>query len=127
MKITNQEILNFIQLNIGEKKLPVQLSYAISVNLAKFKPIVDVYNEHRTKLILEHCKKDENGNPLIEDDCYLFEDVAGVNEAIMELNKTPVEVDVTTVPFEVISKCDDGSFDRLSVNEVNAMGFMIGV
>ena len=55
MKITNQEILNFIQLNIGEKKLPVHLSYAISINLAKFKPIVDVYNEHRIKIVLELC------------------------------------------------------------------------
>ena len=127
MKITNQEILNFIQLNIGEKKLPVHLSYAISVNLAKFKPIVDVYNEHRIKIVLEHAKKDENGNPLIEDDCYLFEDVAGVNNAIMELNRAAVEVDITTVPIEVVSKCEEASFDSLSVNEVNAMRFMIGV
>ena len=125
MKITNHEILNFIQLKIGEKKLPVQLSYAISVNLAKLKPIIDVYNEHRMKLVMEHCKKDEYGNPLIEDDCYLFEDVAGWNRAIMELNLTEVEVDLTTVPIEVLAKCDEGSFDSLSVNEVNAMGFMI--
>lgn len=126
MKITNQEILNFIQLDIGKKKLPIQLSYAISVNLAKFKPILDVYNEHRIKLVLEHCKKDENGNPLIEEDCYLFEDVAGWNKAIMELNQTEVEIDLTTVSIEVLAKCDESSFDRLSVNEVNAMGFMIG-
>ena len=125
MKITNHEILNFIQLKIGEKKLPVQLSYAISVNLTKLKPIIDVYNEHRMKLVMEHCKKDENGNPFIEDDCYLFEDVAGWNKAIMELNLTEVEVDLTTVPVQVLEKCDEGSFDSLSVNEVNAMGFMI--
>ena len=127
MKITNQEILDFIQLKIGEKKLPVQLSYAISVNLAKFKPILDVYNEHRMRLVLEHAKKDENGNPLIEDDCYLFEDVAGWNQAIMELNLSEVEVDLTTVPIDVISKCDEECFDSLSVNEVNTMSFMIGV
>lgn len=126
MKITNQEILNFIALPIGEKKLPVQLSYAISVNLAKFKPILDVFNEHRMKLVLEHCKKDSNGNPLVEDDCYLFEDVAGWNKAITELHQAEVEVDLTTVPIEVLAKCDDSSFDSLSVNEVNAMGFMIG-
>jgi hypothetical protein len=126
MKITNQEILNVIQLKIGEKKLPVQLSYAISVNLAKFKPILEVYNEHRMRLVLEHCKKDENGKPLIEEDCYLFEDVAGWNKAIMELNLAEVEVDLTKVPIEVLAKCDDSSFDSLSVNEVNAMGFMIG-
>jgi hypothetical protein len=126
MKITNQEILNFIALPIGEKKLPVQLSYAISVNLAKIKPILEVFNEHRMKLVLEHCKKDENGNPLVEDDCYLFEDVAAWNKAIMELNQAEVEVDLTTVPIEVLAKCDDSSFDSLSVNEVTAMGFMIG-
>ena len=126
MKITNQGILNFIQLNIGEKKLPVQLSYAISVNLAKIKPILNVYNEHRMKLVLEHARKDENGNPVIEDDCYLFEDVAGWNQAIMELNQTEVEVDLTTVPLDVISKCDEECFDSLSVNEITAMNFMIG-
>lgn len=126
MKITNQEILNFIALPIGEKKLPVQLSYAISVNLAKIKPILEVFNEHRMKLVLEHCKKDENGNPLVEDDCYLFEDVAAWNKAITELNQAEVEVDLTTVPIEVLAKCDDSSFDSLSVNEVTAMGFMIG-
>lgn len=126
MKITNQEILHFIQLNIGEKKLPVQLSYAISVNLAKFKPILEVYNEHRMKLVLEHAKKDENGSPVIEDECYIFEDVAGWNKAIVELNLAEVEVDLTKVPIEVLAKCDESSFDSLSVNEVNAMGFMIG-
>ena len=99
--------------------------FVVSKSLILGGGIIDVYNEHRTKLILEHCKKDENGNPLIEDDCYLFEDVAGWNKAIMELNLTEVEVDLTTVPVEVLEKCDEGSFDSLSVNEVNAMGFMI--
>lgn len=126
MEITNHEILNFIQLNIGEKKLPVQLSYAISVNLAKLKPSVVDYNENYTKLILEHCKKDENGNPLIENNSYLFDDVAGVNKAILELNLAKVKVDLTTVPIETIYKCDEECFDSLSVNEINAMSFMIG-
>lgn len=125
MKLKNKDILNFINTDVASKKLPIKLAYALSVNLATLEPVFKAYNEQRTKLIEECARKDENGNPVIADNNYIFEDIAKWNESILELLEAEADVNISTVPFDILEKCDDPAFDKMSVIELASIKFMI--
>ena len=125
MKLKNKDILNFINADVASKKLPVKLGYALSVNLAAVEPAFKAYNDQRTKLVEECAKKDENGKPLIEDNNYIFEDISKWNESILELLEAEADVNVSTVSLDILEKCDDPAFDKLSVIELASIKFMI--
>lgn len=125
MKLKNKDILNFINADVASKKLPIKLAYAISVNIAAIEPVFKAYNDQKTKLVAECAKKDEAGNPLTEGNNYIFEDVSKWNESILELLEAEADVNISTVPFDILEKCDDPSFDKLSVIELASIKFMI--
>lgn len=125
MKLTNQQILNFINSDISAKKLPVKLAYAISVNFSNVAPAIRAYNEQRNKLIDKYAKKDDDGKPLAENGLYLFEDRTGWDKSVTELLGIEAEVNITQVPEKVLEKCDSPEFDTLTVTELSAIQFMI--
>lgn len=125
MKLTNQQILNFINSGIASKKLPVKFAYAISVNISNVSSALTAYNKQREKLLEDYAKKGEDDKPVIENNCYVFEDEAGWSGAMAELLETEAEVSVTKVSEDVLEKCDNPEFDSLTVSELSAIGFMI--
>lgn len=125
MKLTNREILDFLNLDLVNKKLPVRLAYAVALNIETFRPVVNAYSKSRMDLVNRYAKKDETGNPATKDGHYVFDDIIGWNKAIDELLDVEVDVKVSTVKESDLDKCDDPLFDRLSVNEIIVMGFMI--
>lgn len=126
MKITNRQIINFLNANVGNKQLPIKLAYAIAVNIEAVKPALEAYNKKREELIEKYAKKDEKNKPAIENGNYIFEDIDGWNEAITELLDAEAEVTVTKVPVHVLEKCDEPGFDNLSVGDIATINFMIG-
>lgn len=60
----------------------------------KLATIVTELEEDRVDICKEHAEKDENGEPITENDQYKVEDMVGLNEAIQELYKEEVAVEV---------------------------------
>ncbi|MCB6992443.1 hypothetical protein LI177_02955 [bacterium 210820-DFI.6.37] len=125
MKLTNDKIINFLNLEISKKRLPIRLAYAISVNAAAIAPAVEAYNKQRKELLEKYAEKDEDGNLVARDGQYKIVDPEGWNRDIMELLSAEAEVNISSVPVEVLEKCDEPQFYNLSIDELNAINFMI--
>ncbi len=78
MKMQNKEIVDFLNTCVSMKKksLPVRLAYAIKKNVAAVQEAASAYTAEREELIRRYAKKDENGEIMTEDDCYIMEDKA---------------------------------------------------
>lgn len=76
MKMQNKEIVDFLNTCVSMKKksLPVRLAYAIKKNVAAVQEAASAYTAEREELIRRYAKKDENGEIMTEDDCYIMED-----------------------------------------------------
>lgn len=125
MKITNRQILGFLNSNIASKNLPVKLAYAIAANIEAVKPALEAYNRQRTDLIEKYAKKDEEGKPIAENGNYVFDDPEGWSSGISELLEAEAEISATTVPVDLLEKCDTEDFDSLNVADLSAINFMI--
>lgn len=125
MKLTNQQILNFLNSNIMDKKLPIKFAYAISVNIEAIKPAFDAYNKQRVEIIEKYVKRNEDGEPVVEDANFVFEDTIGFNKALTELLEAEAEVNITLIKADVLEKCDESEYDCLTIPELMAINFMI--
>lgn len=125
MKIKNRELLNFVNSQLGSKHLPVKLMFAISANAAEVDGKLKAYDESKKKLVDKYVKKDENGEPIIEGNNYIFDDPVKWNEGITELLEMEFEANIVTVKLDDIAKCDEAEFDSLTVNEIGVIRFMI--
>lgn len=125
MKVTNQDILNFAALQLKNKRLPVRVAYAVSVNAAEAEAKIKAYDEQRKVLLQHHALKDGDGNPIIENGNYTVENPISWNNDIQELLNTEAEMTVTTFSLDDLAKCDGSDFDTLTVAEITAMKFMI--
>lgn len=129
MKITNNQIvsyLNGIEANgMGKKNLPVGLSYALIRNLKAFEPAAMAYEEERKKILDRYVAKGEDGKPVIKDKAYVFEDQEAYAEAMNELLNIENDVQIHTVKFADVEKCDTEQFDSLSMSELALIDFMI--
>lgn len=103
MKIKNKELVAFMTSTIALKKLPLELSYAIAVNIGAMSHIAEAYDKKRDEL-----KKEEDSE-----------------EKINELLKVEVEANVTTVPASIIEELNDPKYDVITPLEFNAIGFML--
>lgn len=104
----NVNLLNFVN-NIGplaSKKLPIKLSYAINKNYRASVDALKIYEEERLKLIEEY-----EGDEL--------------NEKIIELLEVETETPIYKVSLEVIEKVDEANYDRLTLQELDLLEFMI--
>lgn len=114
---------------LGAKKLPVKLSYAVSKNKKVLTSELQTFSEARTKICTDNAEKDENGNPRVdESNSYMFPDDETrervVNE-VTELINSEIDVDILTVPIDVVEKCDNDGFDNLTASEMESIEFMI--
>lgn len=125
MKIKNLELINFANTLLGDKRLPVRISYAIHKNAAAIEPALKAYEEVRKKILEQYAKKDAEGNPLIEEGKYTIENIVEFNADIDELNAEMTEVEIHKVSITEFEKLDDPKFDALTVSEMAILNFMI--
>lgn len=125
MKIKNQELINFANTVLGDKHLPVKISYAIHKNAAAIEPALKAYEEVRKELIKQYAKKDEDGNPAVEDGKYTIENADAFNADIAELNAEETEIEIQKVAISEFEKLDDPKFDALTVSEMAILHFMV--
>lgn len=125
MKITNQEIIKFANMMLGDKRLPVKIAFAIHKNARVFEPAMKAYSETRKTLIEQYAKKDEEGNPIIENDEYTIIGVEQFNADMEELLTEEIEVEVHKVHADEFAKLDDPKYDALTVSEMSILNFMI--
>lgn len=125
MKMTNQEIINFAGLMLGDRHLPVKIAFAIHKNARTIEPAFKAYGETRKKLIEQYAKKDAEGKPIVEDDNYIIEDAEQFNVDMNELLTEETEVEVHKVHYDEFAKLDDPKYDALTVSEMSILNFMI--
>lgn len=128
MKMKNSEIVAFLNICAGlrQKHLPVRLAYAIKKNLSSVQEAAAAYTDERKELIDRCAKKDENGEYLEEDNCYIMEDKAGFEKDMSELLGIETEVEIHTVPITVVEKCDDDpKYDALTIEELDVIDYML--
>lgn len=115
--------------NIDSKRLPVRLSYAVAKNKAKLQAELKDILEQHTKIMVSHCMKDEQKNPVIKDNQYTFETDDIKQEAINEYNELldlDADVELIKIPFDIIERCDESDkYDALTAGELNTLDFMI--
>lgn len=107
MKMQNKEIVDFLNTCVSMKKksLPVRLAYAIKKNVAAVQEAASAYTAEREELIRRYAKKDENGEIMTEDDCYIMEDKErfGKNSSL-EFNPVTDMLDINVSNFRIGSK-----------------------
>lgn len=128
MKVKNSQLASFNNLAVGGKKLPAKFAYAIAVNTTAVKGAVETYFNESRKKFEEYANKDEDGNPIFnEEEGYDIpeEKKKALNDELKELEEMEVEVPITTVPFKIVEKCDRDEFDSLTPSELFVLQFMI--
>lgn len=125
MKLTNEKMINFINLNIGEKHLPIRLAHAIALNAEAIAPAIKIYDKKRQELLEKYAEKDANGEIIAKDGHCNIIDQENWSRDFRELLESEAEITVTKISVDVLEKCDSDDFDSLSIGELSTIGFMI--
>lgn len=131
MKITNKQVRDFV-LGVGnnglaKKRLPVKIGYAISRNLNNMDGILNSYEDARQKLIDQYAEKNEDGTMKIKDNVAVIapENSKAFSEAIDELLAIENEIDIHTINFDEVEKCDTDKYDSLTTADLLTLDIMI--
>ena len=114
---------------ISSKRLPVLVSYAIRKNCNILTEEVKDVSEVRCSILENYAKKDGDGNVVIEDGKYQFENTKLQETALEEVNKLydkEADIQVTTISLEELKAVDENElYDKLTGQEVDSLMFMI--
>lgn len=131
MKITNKQVRDFV-LGVGnnglaKKRLPVKIGYAISRNLNNMDGILNSYEDARQKLIDQYAEKNKDGTMKIKDNVAVIapENSKAFSEAIDELLAIENEIDIHTINFDEVEKCDTDKYDSLTTADLLTLDIMI--
>jgi hypothetical protein len=108
------------------KRLPAKINYALMKNKKALLSELQGIQEQRIEIMKSHAKKDDNGEPVSENGQFIFESDADKEEATKEyaeLLNVDANIDIMTVTFDDIVKCDD--MEPLTTSEIEALEFMI--
>lgn len=108
------------------KRLPAKINYALMKNKKALLSELQGIQEQRIEIMKSRAKKDDNGEPVSENGQFIFESDADREEATKEyaeLLNVDANIDIMTVTFDDIVKCDD--MEPLTTSEIEAMEFMI--
>lgn len=111
MKITNRRIVNdsIFLASLMHRQFPVKISYAISKNISKLESDLKIYNSEREKIINKYCKKDEEGNLVIdESNNYSIEEeyIDICNKELNELLDIEVDIDIHKFKLNDLLQCN---------------------
>lgn len=131
MKITNKQVRDFVlgvgNYGLAKKRLPVKIGYAISRNLNNMDGILNSYEDARQKLIDQYAEKNEDGTMKIKDNVAVIapENSKAFSEAIDELLAIENEIDIHTINFDEVEKCDTDRYDSLTTADLLTLDIMI--
>lgn len=114
---------------ISSKRLPVLVSYAIRKNCNILIEELKDVSEVRCSILENYAKKDSDGNVVIEDGKYQFENTKLQETALEEVNRLydkEADIQVTTISLEELKAVDENElYDKLTGQEVDSLMFMI--
>ena len=111
---------------LGNKKLPIKLSYAIGKNIMKLQGEMEDIEKARINLIQQYAEKEGDGTYKVVDGHYeLGDNAEKFSDEYKEFLDTEQEIDIRTVPEEVVESMDDSRYDVLTVAEMIALEFML--
>lgn len=131
MKIKLSDLENIIVGlgNLGEKRLPVKLSYAVTKNRKVLTAEYETLMEQRKSILEADCLKDESGKPVFDDNNAYQYETAEVKQdvlaAVGELLGTETDVEIMTVALPAVERCDEPGFDTLTGADMTVLEFMI--
>lgn len=105
------------------KGLSAVIAYHISKDIKLINEEIKNYEETRTKLIEEKANKNEDGNPIIEDDAYSLsnESLVYVEKELNSLLNESIDLDIKKISLNDIDKAG------LSPLEISSIEFMLEV
>lgn len=114
---------------LGEKKLPVKLSYALNKNVKKLIEEYELMNDQRVKILEKDCVRDKENKPILDDKkAYTYSDEATKNSMLKDLQElfdTEIEIDIFKINYETLEMCNNEKFDILTFREISELDFMI--
>lgn len=120
MKIKNYEAINTYA-KLGEilknYSFKARVCQTIVKNKNKLKAIVETFDEARQTLVKSLADKDENGEPIIENNNYVIKDKIRLNNEFIELHEieTEVEFDKISVDDLADKEINGADYEALSV------------
>lgn len=126
MKITNRRIVNDANFlgTLNNKQLPIKVSYAISKNVSKLERELKIYNSEREKIINKYCKKDEEGNLVIDENNQYHIEYENIDVCNKELNELlDIEIEVNIHKFK-LNDLMYGNYE-MSPSEMALIDYMI--
>lgn len=120
MQIKNYEAINTYA-KLGEilKKysFKARVCQAIVKNKNKLKEIVDNFEEARQTLVKSLAEKDENGEPLVENNNYVVHDKEQLNKEFIELQQLETEVEFDTISVDDLAdkEINGADYEALSI------------
>ena len=120
MKIKNYEAINtYAKLGeiLNNYSFKARVCQVLVKNKNKLKEIVDNFEEARQTLVKSLADKDENGEPLVENDNYVIKDREKLNKEFMELQiiETEVEFDKISVDDLADKEINGADYEVLSI------------
>lgn len=120
MQIKNYEAINtYAKLEEILKKysFKARVCQSIVKNKNKLKEIVDNFDEARQTLVKSLAEKDENGEPLVENNNYVVHDKEQLNKEFIELQQleTEVEFDKISVDDLADKEINGADYEALSI------------
>lgn len=128
MKLTNKEVLKFLNTEFAKKKMPLKLSHAIILNTESLQPALKAIDSSHRALVEQYAAKDKNGDPVLENNEIRFDNVDNKMDFTKERNELmnlEIDASISTIPMEVLERCDQDLFDSLTLLEADALMFMV--
>lgn len=123
-----------VLLQLADKRLPVKLAFAISRNLTKLAPEVEMIEKQREKLCEEFAES-KDGKPVMIESVIDGQKMSGYKIAeersedfqaqIKDLFDTEVAVDIMTVDPAVLDLLDSDRYDPLTPAQLAGIEWMI--
>lgn len=111
---------------IGNKKLPIKISYAVGKNIMELQKELESIEKARIKLVEQYAEKEEDGTCKVVDGHYeLGDNEQKLNEEFMEFMNSETEITVHTVPEAILETMEDVRYDALTPAELIAIDFML--
>ena len=122
MKLTNKQIVESrvaIQ-KVLSQDLSVRTQFKLNKNVSELNKVISIYEDGRQKIIEKYCDKDKEGNPIIENGCYIFKEKnEQFNKDFNDLNDIENEVEIETMTLDELEDI------KLNNAEFNAIKFLI--
>lgn len=126
MKLSNQALLNSIQvlIKLNQLELPVKVAFMLSKNIKEVDKGLEGYNETRKKLLFQYVEKDDEGMPKVDEHGNIvFKEECQEKWAqdIQELLKLKTEIKIQKIPTHDLFKAELS----MTPSELSMIEFMI--